>query len=248
MSGAVWFLRSRSSSLIYAFCAFSAAVFSGRPGRANYNLVRTTGRLYDRGLHGSERLGLSVKGGCVPRTVDGAGDVDEIGEVGQGKPTVYHQSRTGRCLSFSGKRESHRCECRLPHVHRAAAAIGGIKIASRVDEAVTLRINSVGESDIPSYQIGTRRDVRQLDHSRRLDARRPAYLSVGERGVHVSIGGGVCSVRARNSLGTLSARQAVNPVNSRCAVNTVGAVDTWCSRSFPVSQPVPSLPTEARPV
>jgi hypothetical protein len=53
--------------------------FSGRPGRANYNLVRTTGRLYDRGLHGSERLGLSVKGGCVPRTVDGATDVDEIG-------------------------------------------------------------------------------------------------------------------------------------------------------------------------
>jgi|HubBroStandDraft_3_1064219.scaffolds.fasta_scaffold39949_3 hypothetical protein len=129
------------------------------------------------------------------------------------------------------KRESHRFECRLPHVHRAAAAIGGIKIASRVDEAVTLRINSVGESDIPSYQIGTRRDVRQLDHSRRLDARRPAYLSVGERGVPVSISGGVCSVRARNSLGTLSARQAVNPVNSRCAVNTVDAVDTRCSRS-----------------
>jgi hypothetical protein len=86
--------------------------------------------------------------------------------------------------------------------------------------------------------------VCQLDHSRRPDA----HLSVGERGVHVSIGGAVCSVRARNSLGTLSARQAVNPVNSRCAVNTVGAVDTWCSRSFPVSQPVPSLPTEARPV
>jgi hypothetical protein len=161
------------SSLIYAFCAFRVAVFS-RPGRANYNLVRTTGRPYDRGLHSSERLDLSVKGGCVPRTADGAADVDEIGGVGRGEPTVYHQSRTGRCLSVSGKRESHGCECRLPRVRRAAAAIGGMKIAPRVDEAVTLRINSVGESDIPSHQIGTRRDVRQLDHSRRLDARRPA--------------------------------------------------------------------------
>src|SRR5208282_242112 len=202
---------------------------SGKSELQTY-LIRTTSRLYDCGLHGSERLDLSVKGGCVPRTVDGAADIDEIGGVGQGDPTVYHQSRTCRCLSVGGKREFHRCERRLPHVHRTAAAIGGIKIAPRVDEAVTLRINSVGESDIPSHQIGTRRDVRELDHSRRLDARRPAYLSVGERGVHVSIGGGVCSIRARNSLDTLSARQAVNPVNSRCAVNTVGAVDTRSSR------------------
>src|SRR5208282_3419796 len=126
---------------------------SGKSELQTY-LIRTTSRLYDCGLHGSERLDLSVKGGCVPRTVDGAADIDEIGGVGQGDPTVYHQSRTCRCLSVGGKREFHRCERRLPHVHRTAAAIGGIKIAPRVDEAVTSRINSVGESDIPSHQIG----------------------------------------------------------------------------------------------
>jgi hypothetical protein len=154
-------------------------------------LIGTTSRLYDRGLHGGEGLDLSVKGGCVPRTVDGAADIDEIGGVGQGDPAVYRQSRTYRCLSVGGKREFHGCERRLAHVHRAAGAIGGIKIAPRVDEAVTLGINSVGESDIPSHQIRTRRDVGELDHSRRLAARRHAYLSVGERGVHVGIGGSV---------------------------------------------------------
>ena len=117
----------------------------------SYSLVHAACGLYQRRLHGRDGLDLRVKNCCVPGTVDGAADVDEVGGVGQGDPTVRHQSRAGRGLSVSGEWEFHGRERRLPHVHQAAAAIRGIKTAPWIHEAMTLRIHSASESDIRGH-------------------------------------------------------------------------------------------------